>query len=81
MLGQNYNRGPLETLFLGGGTPSVLSGDSIADIVLYCQEVFGFADDIEITIEANPKTIDFMKMLTLRKNWNKQTFNRGTVFS
>ncbi len=63
--GQN---GRLDTVFLGGGTPSVLAADQVAEIITCCHEYPGFAEDVEITLEANPKTVDFMKLLQLRQS-------------
>ena len=57
----------LDTIFLGGGTPSVLTVDHIAEIISYCGEYMGFAEDVEITMEVNPKTVNFMKLLQLRQ--------------
>ncbi len=59
--------GPLHTLFFGGGTPSVLEAASLCSIIEHCRELFGFTDDIEISLEANPKSVDFIKMITLRQ--------------
>lgn len=59
--------GALDTIFFGGGTPSILPGYQIDDILSCCREYFGFEDEIEISLEANPKTIDFMKLLQLRQ--------------
>ncbi len=59
--------GPLHTLFFGGGTPSVLEPASLCAIIDHCRELFGFTDDIEISLEANPKSVDFIKMITLRQ--------------
>ncbi len=58
---------PLSTLFLGGGTPTVFSVDLLARIFEFCHEYFEIHEDAEISMEANPKTIDFMKLLALRK--------------
>ncbi len=57
----------LSTLFLGGGTPTVLSADQIEVIVGFCGEYFGFQEGAEISIEANPKTVDFVKLLSLQQ--------------
>ena len=54
--------GPLKTIFLGGGTPSKLSGSQLEQILKSAKENFGFADQIEITLECNPGTIDLEKM-------------------
>ena len=47
-------RGPLETLYLGGGTPSLLPADAIAGLVELVRQRFGLAADAEVTLEANP---------------------------
>jgi len=48
----------LETIFLGGGTPSLFTPDEIARLVEGIRKRFTCADDIEITMEANPGTVD-----------------------
>ena len=58
---------PLDTLFLGGGTPTVLGTESLAEIIAACKEVHTFATDIEVSIEANPETIDVTRLKNLRK--------------
>jgi len=45
---------PLESIFLGGGTPSLLSANGLARILDAANDAFTFAQDIEITIESNP---------------------------
>lgn len=47
----------LDTVFFGGGTPSLLSGGEFQKIVSHIRSAFSLADDIEFTIESNPKTI------------------------
>lgn len=56
----------LETLFIGGGTPTVLRTGKLVEIIETCREVYGFADDAEISIEANPGTIDRAKLSALQ---------------
>ena len=58
---------PLDTLFLGGGTPTVLGSEYLAEILAACQEVYTFARDIEVSVEANPETIDVAMLKNLRK--------------
>jgi len=48
----------VETLFFGGGTPSILSAEAIAEIISMIRENIGFIDDPEITLEANPGTFE-----------------------
>ncbi len=47
-------RSPLETLYFGGGTPSLLPADSIASLIELVRDRFGLAPGAEITLEANP---------------------------
>jgi len=48
----------LHSIFIGGGTPSTFSAAGIAAILTGCKQRIPFADDIEITMEANPGTVD-----------------------
>jgi oxygen-independent coproporphyrinogen III oxidase len=49
--------GPLETVYLGGGTPSELGAAQIGSILGALRERFGVAPDAEVTLEANPETV------------------------
>ncbi len=48
----------LETLFLGGGTPSLFAPEEIGRLLAGVRERFDVADDVEITMEANPGTVE-----------------------
>ena len=48
---------PADTLFFGGGTPSLLEPTEIARLITACRESFDLAADAEITMEANPETV------------------------
>ncbi len=48
------DRAPLQTLYLGGGTPSLLPSDVIAGLIARVRERFGLVDHAEVTLEANP---------------------------
>src|SRR5687768_5582375 len=48
---------PADTIFFGGGTPSLLEPSEIADIIDACRSAFTVAADAEITLEANPETV------------------------
>lgn len=52
-----HNR-PLTSIFFGGGTPSLFSGKSIESILKAVEKRLVLASDIEITLEANPGTIE-----------------------
>ena len=47
---------PADTIFFGGGTPSLLEPEEIGAIVDACRESFDLAPDSEITLEANPES-------------------------
>lgn len=55
------------SVFIGGGTPSALKAEAIASIMRTLQEQFFFCEDTEVTIEANPGTVDLEK-LTIYRN-------------
>lgn len=44
----------LKSIFFGGGTPSLMSGQFYIDLLQYIAGLIAFDDDIEITLEANP---------------------------
>ncbi len=47
----------LDTVFIGGGTPSLLSGEELSQIFASIRKSFKILADAEITMEANPKTL------------------------
>jgi len=57
-LAKSRNDRQLASLFIGGGTPTVLPSSLLMEIVGYCLELFPPHNEVEITIEANPGTID-----------------------
>lgn len=48
----------IKTVFFGGGTPSTFRGQSIATVLDEAAGLFRFDDNAEITLEANPGTVD-----------------------
>lgn len=48
----------VQTVFLGGGTPSLFSPRSIERVLALANEHLGLAPDVEVTLEANPGTIE-----------------------
>ena len=48
---------PADTIFFGGGTPSLLEPGEIGEIVRACRDAFAVTGDAEVTLEANPETI------------------------
>jgi oxygen-independent coproporphyrinogen-3 oxidase len=57
---------PLDTIYIGGGTPTALSSDELSDLVNHVFNHFQCADRYEATIEANPGTVDREKLTALR---------------
>lgn len=53
---------PLETVFFGGGTPSLLSVNQLEQILDTLERRFGIASDAEISIEMDPGTFDLQKL-------------------
>jgi len=58
--------GPLRTIYFGGGTPSLLSPAQLGRVLGALKEKAGFAPDIEISLEANPETVDREKLRSFR---------------
>lgn len=48
----------LTSIFIGGGTPSLFSGNAIAELLAAINNHLSFEQNIEITLEANPGTVD-----------------------
>ena len=51
-------RRPLTSIFFGGGTPSLMPPETVAAIIGAAERHWGFAQDIEITLEANPSSVE-----------------------
>lgn len=62
-----YSDRQIVTIFLGGGTPSILSKEQIVTIFHALRETFCIASDCEITIEMNPGTVTKEKLLVYRE--------------
>ena len=56
---------PLETIYFGGGTPSLLTGEELSRIFAAIQENFWVAPQAEITLEANPDDLTAKKLAVL----------------
>lgn len=59
-------RGALQSVFMGGGTPTVLSIEQLRKIIANLYESFEIEQDAEISIEANPGTVNLEKLEALR---------------
>ena len=60
-LQQKYLSDKIETLYFGGGTPSLLKKEAIQSIYTKLKDNFDFAREIEFTIEANPDDLSAQK--------------------
>lgn len=64
--------GPLDTVYLGGGTPSLLPAELLTRFLRFVHQTFEVAGDAEITIEANPGSTDEAKL----EAWTEAGVNR-----
>jgi len=55
----------LGSIFFGGGTPSLMPPETVAAIIAAAADAWGFADDIEITLEANPSSVEAARFAAL----------------
>ncbi len=58
----------IETLYFGGGTPSLLSAEELKKLVTAFRQMFDFHDSIELTFEANPDDLTTEKLAMLTAN-------------
>lgn len=65
----------LETVFFGGGTPSLLALEGLEKILTTLQECFGISKTAEISLEIDPATFDLNKL----KNYQKLGVNRVSL--
>lgn len=57
----------VDSVFFGGGTPSILPSEQFIKIVEKLNEIFFIGNDAEITLEANPKTLTAEKLEVYKK--------------
>ena len=60
--------GRADTVFFGGGTPSLLEPSEIASIIRACEGSFDVAGDREVTLEANPETVTTARLRSYRES-------------
>ena len=65
--GQNYSEYLVSSIFIGGGTPTTLSGIWILDIMNAIRENFIVETDAEVSIECNPGTLSKSKIIHIKK--------------
>ncbi len=60
-------RRPLGSIFFGGGTPSLMDPDTTADLIADAASLFDPAPDLEITLEANPTSMEAGRLRAFRQ--------------
>jgi oxygen-independent coproporphyrinogen-3 oxidase len=65
----------VDSIYLGGGTPSIIDAELIGVLIDACRASFQVLDDAEITIEINPGSMSKQKMET----WRRAGINRASV--
>ncbi|HSD49337.1 MAG TPA: radical SAM family heme chaperone HemW [Actinomycetota bacterium] len=75
------------SVFLGGGTPTTLDAADLKALLVHLRERFAVTPDAEVTIEANPDTVDAMKLTVLleagfeRLSMGAQSFDPAVLAS
>ncbi len=62
LMSKKFKETLFTSVYLGGGTPSILSAELLKKLLLYIKESFSIANDAEFTIEANPATLTHEKL-------------------
>ncbi len=63
---QGDERPIVETIFFGGGTPSLMSGASVGRVLDKIARIWRMANDVEITLEANPASVEAARFADYR---------------
>ena len=73
VLGESYV--PVETVFFGGGTPTLLPAKDLVAMLKAIKNEFGLSSDAEITTEANPESVDEKYLVELAEGgFNRISF-------
>lgn len=64
---EEYQDYTVQTIFIGGGTPSVVEAEWIEKLLTFTGERYQIARSAEVTIEVNPGTVDFHKLACYRR--------------
>lgn len=65
---EELNNEIIETIYFGGGTPSILETEDINDLIQTVYDLYDICDDPEITLEANPDDLDSNTILKLAQS-------------
>lgn len=68
MVSERYQGRSIDTVYIGGGTPSSLSAVQLDGLLSSLRRIFDIVDGAEFTLEANPATLDEEKLRVLQTN-------------
>lgn len=74
-LNQNYLQEKVQTIYFGGGTPSLCSAEQIQKMITHFKQLFVVNEDVEITLEVNPDDISEEKLIA----WKAIGINRLSI--
>ncbi len=57
---------PLASIFFGGGTPSLMEAQTVADLIADARRLFVPLQDLEVTLEANPTSVEAARLAAFR---------------
>ena len=73
---------PVDTVFFGGGTPTLLPAADLGKMLAAVRDEFGLAPDVEVTTEANPESVDPAYLEELRAvGFNRVSFGMQSASS
>ena len=72
----NYKGSHADSVYIGGGTPSVLKSDNIKKLLFAVNDIFKLQENSEFTMEVNPATVDFRKA-TIMKDYGVNRISIG----
>jgi oxygen-independent coproporphyrinogen-3 oxidase len=58
---------PADTIYFGGGTPSLLEAEEVRRVIDACARRFAVTSNAEVTLEANPETVDEERLAAFRE--------------
>ena len=64
---ENLKEKNITTIYIGGGTPSIISSENIEKIISSLKKSYSISDNCEITIEVNPGTVTKEKLMDYKK--------------
>ena len=78
--GAALNRSTLDTIFIGGGTPTTLLPAQLIELVETVKTAFDLRPDAEVTVEANPGTLSIDYLREIRRGRNQSPLTGSAKF-